>query len=366
MMKTLRKKIIVGMSGGVDSSISLIILKRMGWSPIGVTLKLPVWKNRENLIRENFCCTERAIQIAKYVCNKLGVPYHIVDARDDFQKQVVDYFVNEFKNYRTPNPCVICNRSLKFQSLFVFAQQQGIDYIATGHYANIKKVQKLKGLKFNKYVLTASKDPTKDQTYNLCFLKSEWLSKIIFPLGNYTKAEVYKMAEKEGLSFYKKIKQSQDFCYVENKNLPTYLSQKVGNIPGLIKDEQGTILGKHQGLHFYTYGQRKGIKINNGPWYVKDFNVKNNALIVTKNEKDVGKTEAILSPFNFVSIPPITKPMKVMAKIRYRQPLSSATIYPASDYKMKIVFDKPQRALTPGQFAVFYLKDVCLGGGRIT
>lgn len=361
-MITNKKKIIVGMSGGIDSSMAVYLLQQQGWQPIGVSLNMPVFKGKKDFSG------------AKKVCKKLKITHHIIDVQELFKHKVLKYFINELGNCRTPNPCIICNRNLKFQSLLAFAQQQGIQYIATGHYAKIaiSKRQKAKGIS---YQLLTPRDNTKDQTYNLCFLKKDWLPYIIFPLADYLKTDIYKLAKKLGYDFLVTQKQSQDFCYVDNKYLPKYLSQKLGNKPGPIKDEQGKILGQHNGLHFYTFGQRKGIKINGGPWFVKSFDIKNDALIVTKNEKSLSQTEAILSPFNFVSIPPITKPMKVMAKIRYRQPLSAATIYPAHDYKMKIVFDKPQRALTPGQFAVFYLPaealakegsgNICLGGGRI-
>ncbi len=197
-------------------------------------------------------------------------------------------------------------------------------------------------------------------------IKKRVVKNIIFPLGDYTKKEVYKLAKKLGFNFLVSQPQSQDFCYLGNQHLDSYLTQTLGKKPGSIINSMGKVLGTHNGLYFYTIGQRKGLKINAGPWFVKDFNLAKNALVVTTDQNDINKKEAILLPFNFVSIKPPTKPLKVMAKIRYRQPLSPATIYPPKDYKMKIVFDTPQRACTPGQFAVFYRKEVCLGGGRIT
>lgn len=360
MIKINKKRIIVGISGGIDSSMSLVLLKKQGWDPIGVCLKLPVWKNKKNLLHENICCTKESISIAKSVCQKLMVPFYFLDVRPDFQKKVVNYFINEFKNNKTPNPCVICNRYLKFKKLFQFAKKFGAKYVATGHYARTRKNNKT-----GKYELLKAKDKNKDQTYNLCFLPQKWLKYIIFPLGNYTKKEVYQLAKKGGFNFFFNKKQSQDFCFVTGKSLSSFLKEKIGEKPGKIIDTKGNILGKHQGLHFYTIGQRKGINLAAGPWFVKDFDISKNILIVTKNQKEVAQKEIILSPFHFISGQPPKEKIKVMAKIRYRQPLGKATLFPPSKGKLRLTFDKPQRAVTPGQFAVFYLKEICLGGGRI-
>lgn len=372
MIKINKKRIIVGISGGIDSSMSLVLLKKQGWDPIGVCLKLPVWKNKKNLLRENICCTKESISIARSVCQKLMVPFYFLDVRSDFQKKVVDYFINEFKNNKTPNPCIICNRYLKFKKLFEFANKMEAKYVATGHYARIAKTPPkcqtvhFGSVKRETYQLLIAKDKNKDQTYNLCFLPQKWLKYIIFPLGNYTKKEVYQLAKKEGFDFFFNKKQSQDFCFVAGKSLSSFLKEKVGKKPGKIIDTEGNILGKHQGLHFYTIGQRKGINLAAGPWFVKDFDISKNILIVTKNQKEVAQKEIILSPFHFISGQSPKEKIKVMAKIRYRQHLSKATLFPPSKDKLKLVFDKPQRAVTPGQFAVFYKGSVCLGGGRIT
>lgn len=355
------KKIVVGMSGGVDSTMALILLKKQGWSPIGVSLKLPIWKSKKNLLRENVCCTVESMNIAKKVCQQLKVPFHILDVRTDFQKKVVNYFISEFKNNKTPNPCVICNRYLKFKKLFQFAKKMGANHIATGHYAQIRK-----NLKTGKYELLKAKDKTKDQTYNLCFLPQKWLKNIVFPLGNYTKKEVYQIAKDYGFAFFLKKKQSQDFCFVAGKSLAAFLKNKIGQKPGKIMDTKGNILGEHQGLHFYTIGQRKGINLSAGPYFVKDFDIAKNILIVTKNQKEIIQKEIILSPFHFISQEFPKEKIKVMAKVRYRQPLSKATLFPFFKKKLKLVFDKPKQAVTPGQLAVFYQKEVCLGGGRIT
>ncbi|MEK7580026.1 MAG: tRNA 2-thiouridine(34) synthase MnmA [Patescibacteria group bacterium] len=354
------RKIVVGMSGGVDSSMALLLLKKQGWRPIGVSLKLPAWKNKKNHLRENVCCTVESFRIAKKICHKLGVPYYIADVQKDFKREVINYFIFSLKRKQTPNPCVICNRYLKFKKLLDWAKRHRIDYVATGHYAKIRRNSKA-----CKYELLKGKDKNKDQSYSLCFLPQKWLSHIIFPLGDYIKEEVYKLAKKEGFEFFLKTKQSQDFCFIDNKSMPEFLKKEIGQKQGLIMDENHQVLGKHQGLHFYTIGQRKGINLPNGPYFVKGFDIKKNILIATNKPKELLQKKVFLSSFNFISAALPNKAINVQAKIRYRQSLESAILYPVKLGKLKIVFKKSQRAITPGQFCVFYNKNVCLGGGVI-
>jgi len=348
-----KQKIIVGMSGGIDSSITAFLLKKQGWQPIGVSLNLPQWRGKKTFTS------------AKKTCQRLNIPYYLIDCQKDFKDKVVDYFIKELKKGQTPNPCVICNRYLKFAKLIEFAQTKKINYVATGHYARIKKVSKFKSLKVQACQLLQAKDKNKDQTYNLCFLTQEQLKHTLFPLGEYTKKQVYQIANKQGFNWLIKKKQSQDFCYVNNKLLTEFLTKKLGKQIGNIIDEKGNILGQHEGLHFYTIGQRKGLKINDGPWFVKSFDKMKNILIVTKNEKEIAQKEIYLSPFNFLSGKLANKPIKIMAKIRYLQPLSEAILSPAKNKQLKLVFKNPQKAATPGQFCVFYQKNICLGGGKI-
>lgn len=356
-----QKQIVVGVSGGVDSSMALVLLKEQGWQPIGVSLKYAVWADKENLLRENICCSTESFKIAKNVCRKLKVPHYIFDVAKEFKKEVIDYFLKELKDNKTPNPCIICNRYLKFKNLFKWAEKHNIKYVATGHYARIRKNPQTK-----KYELLRAKDKEKDQTYSLCFLSQKWLEQIVFPLGDHTKPEIYKMAEQKGFKVFLKRKQSQDFCFVAGKSMECFLKKEIGKKQGLIKDIKGNILGKHQGLHFYTIGQRKGINLSGGPYFVIDMDVLNNVLIVAKNEDKLYTKEALLFPCNFISgIFPKDR-IQVQAKIRYRQELAKASLSPVSKNKIRLVFDKPQKAITPGQFAVFCQKDVCLGGGRIT
>lgn len=353
------KKVVVGMSGGVDSSVALMLLIKEGFEPVGVSLKYDVWDDSSNTLRENICCSEESFEIAKHICDKFGVKHHVVDAKKEFKKEVVDYFTSELKKKRTPNPCVICNRTLKFKELFDFANKNNAKYVATGHYADIKEAD-------GYYGLFKGKDKNKDQTYTLSFLKSKDLGKILLPLGNYTKKETMNIAKKEGFEFYEKRKESQDFCYIGEKAMKSFLEKEIGIQPGKIKDTQGNEIGEHNGLHFYTIGQRKGLDLENGPYYVTDMDVDENILIVTKLPKapELFKKEMELSPYNLL-IPDFKDPIEVEAKVRYRQESSPAKICPPKNGKIKIEFASPQRAVTPGQFVVFYKDQQCLGAGAI-
>ncbi|MGC8651075.1 MAG: tRNA 2-thiouridine(34) synthase MnmA [Minisyncoccia bacterium] len=356
----LSNKIIVGMSGGVDSSAALILLKKQGWSPIGITLKLPVWQSKANVCLDNSCCTPQSIKIAKEICQKLNIPYYVIDAQKQFQKEVVEYFIKELKSYHTPNPCLICNRNLKFQLLIALAKKMKAPFVATGHYAQVK---------FNKktrlYELFQGKDKNKDQSYSLSFLKQKQLKYLILPLGKYLKTETYQLVRQAGFPFFEKKKESQNFCFVSNQALPEFIKQKLGVHKGFIQDLKGNVLGEHLGLYFYTIGQRKGLELSGGPYYVVDFDIKNNILLVSKNKKDLYKKEVLLSPLNLISLKPTKKPIEIKAKIRYRAKLSKAKLIIINHNKAKIIFNKPQMAITPGQFCVFYKGQKCLGAGII-
>ncbi|MBU1177510.1 tRNA 2-thiouridine(34) synthase MnmA [Patescibacteria group bacterium] len=361
-MESNNKKIVVGLSGGVDSSVSLLLLKKQGYEPIGVSLKYSSWKNKKNLLKENICCSTESFNIAKKVCHKLKVPYHIIDERVDFEKKVMGYFLSVLKKKKTPNPCLVCNRLVKFNKLFEFAKKNNIKYVATGHYAKVRKNKKT-----NLYELIKGKDSNKDQSYFLCLLKQNQLKNIIFPLGDYTKEEVYKIAKRNKFNFFSKIRQSQDLCFIDNKSIKDYLKKEIGIEPGDIVDNKGNVLGKHQGLHFYTIGQRKGINLPNGPWWVVKKDIKTNQLIVVNKENDSAlfNKKVIISNYYFISGKIPEKVIKVKAKIRFGQKGSSGKLCIKNSNTLELIFNKPQKAITPGQWAVFYQGNVCLGGGVI-
>lgn len=340
----MNSKIIVGLSGGVDSSMSLVYLKEMGWDPIGVTLRLPVWE--KSSVEENMCCTDKSVALAGKVCEKLDIPHYIYDVRDEFKEEVVGYFLSELKAGRTPNPCVVCNRDHKFKYLFQFADEKGVEYVASGHYARTEDGKLLR-----------PRDREKDQTYYLSLLEKEDLKRIVFPLGDKLKDEVRERAEKEGFSELVGKKESQNWCFVADKD--PFIKEELGTKKGEII-YNGDVVGHHEGSWFYTIGQRKGLEIPNGPYYVKD--IKNNRLIVTKDKDDLLKKEVTLSPFHIISGK--IEEQRVMAKTRYGQELSAAKLKPVGD-KLEIIFDEARLAPTPGQFCVFYNKDICLGGGTI-
>jgi len=362
MKKNNNSQVVVGLSGGVDSSVALLLLKKQGFKPIGVSLKYAVWSSKKNLLKENVCCSPESFAMARKICQQLEVPYHIVDSRLDFKEKVMGYFLAVLKDKKTPNPCLICNKLVKFKALFKFAKKKRIRYVATGHYARVRKNQKT-----GEYQLLRGKDEQKDQSYFLCLLDQGQLKNIIFPLGDYTKEEVYQIAIKEGFDFFIKRKQSQDLCFVAQKSMPAYLEEMISFQPGDIVGNQGNVLGQHQGLHFYTIGQRKGINLPQGPWWVANFDREKNQLIVTNKENDPAlfSQTIMVVDCHFISGQAPQKIIRVKAKTRFGQPLAFAKLYPPKEKKLKLVFEQPQKAVTPGQWAVFYQKEVCLGGGII-
>ena len=395
-IKQKRPKIVVGMSGGVDSSVALLLLKKQGYEPIGVSLKYAVWKDRKNLLRENVCCSAQSFAVAETVCKKLGVPYYILDFSQEFKKVVMEYFLQTLKKKETPNPCAVCNRYIKFKRLIEFARKCGAEYVATGHYARLRREIPNSPPDFAKrrslwragksqiprptspkdevfggranYVLLQAKDKSKDQTYFLCFLTQQQLKRIIFPLGNYLKEEVYKIAQSQGFDFFLRTKQSQGLCFVSDKSIPFYLEKEIGIEPGPIIDQKGNVLGQHKGLHFYTIGQRKDTGIGGiGPFYVTELDKKHNALIVTNNPEDPALFKKSLTAKNvsWISGEQPKLPLRCRAKIRYLHPAMPAVIERSKNRGLRVVFLRRQRAITPGQLVVFYKGQKVLGGGTI-
>ena len=363
------QKIVVGMSGGVDSTAALIILKKNGWNPVGVSLKFPTWeeekskRTKRESREENIQSTSTSIERAQKICKKYGCEHYILDATECFQKNVIEYTINSLKNSQTPNPCIVCNRNTKFFHLFKFADSKNIKYASTGHYAKI-----IKSRKYKSFFVAIPKDKSKDQTYYLSLLPQNWLNRIIFPLGEFTKKEIYEMVKKENINFYENVKQSQDFCFIPSKAMENFLEKEVGNKPGNIINKEGKILGKHNGLQYYTIGQRKKIELAGGPFYVVKKDTEKNQIVVSTNKRDLGKTEIILSDIFFSNDKFYGKELKVKAKIRYQSKAVSAQIIPVTgnDKICVVKFKEPQQAVTPGQYCVFYTGGLCIGSGVIS
>ncbi|MFH1423913.1 MAG: tRNA 2-thiouridine(34) synthase MnmA [Candidatus Nealsonbacteria bacterium] len=346
------KKVIVAMSGGVDSSVAAALLKKQGFQVSGVFMRFWFSPSDKKVERWNRCCSLESQQRAKEVARILGIPFYVFNFEKEFKKRIVDRFLEEYRAGVTPNPCVVCNKEIKFGLLLEKALSLGVDFIATGHYVRRQGKKTLQGT-----------DPEKDQSYFLWKLSQQQLSRVLFPVGGYTKPEVRKLAQKFKLPVAE-TPESQEICFVPgaiNEFLQRYFKPTTGNIV----DVSGKILGKHQGLIFYTIGQRKGIGLPQGPYWVKGKDFKKNLLIVTKNEKDLLEKELIAADVNWLSGKTPKLPMKVKAKIRYRSKLSSAVIYKLKTTNYKLIFREPQRAITPGQSVVFYKDEELLGGGII-
>ncbi|KPJ54890.1 hypothetical protein AMJ47_02345 [Parcubacteria bacterium DG_72] len=344
------KNVLVAMSGGVDSSVAALLLKKKGYNVAGVFMKL--WP--EGSCSENKCCSSEGETGARLVAKQLNIPFYVLNFEKDFKNKIVDYFLKEQKAGLTPNPCVICNKEIKFNLLFKKFPIKKNDFIATGHYARLKKGK-----------LYMAKDKAKDQSYFLWMLNQKILKKSLFPNGDYTKKEIRAIAKKHSLSVWDSA-ESQDVCF----------KVKLNKKPGPIVLRQGAnyrVIGQHKGLWFYTIGQRKGIGLAAGPYYVLRKDIKKNALIVTKKEKDLFSKELKFKEPNWIFEKP-SFPLKIKAKIRYRhKPISAVLYLPRGKAgKDRVVFSKPQRAPTPGQSVVFYLPasrqaglQEVLGGGII-
>ena len=353
------KRVLLGMSGGVDSSVAAILLKEAGYEVIGATMKL--WESDDEYV-EGGCCNMNSTIDAKRVCDALDIPHYVLNFQEEFNKCVIQDFISEYKKCRTPNPCIECNKYLKFGAMYEMAKKLNCDYIATGHYAKTEYSPEYK-----RYVLKKSNAGNKDQSYVLYNLPKELAGKILFPLGNFkSKDEIRKIAEKHNLLVAKKP-DSEDICFIPDGDYKKFLEENsnLKEKSGNIVTESGKVLGKHSGLYKYTIGQRKGLGIANPvPLFVKGFNIEKNELIVGE-EKEIFSKETVANEINLILVDEITKPIQVMAKIRYAAKEAKATIYPIEEGKIKVEFEEPQRAITPGQSIVFYIGDIVLGGGKI-
>ncbi len=353
------KRVLLGMSGGVDSSVAAIILMEQGYEVIGATMKL--W-DPEDDEGQSKCCGDDSILDAKRVCDKLGIPHYTLNLKEEFKKCVIENFIEEYANARTPNPCIECNKYLKFNYFFRKAMELGCDYIATGHYAKTEFSDK-----YNQVVLKKSNAGKKDQSYVLYNIPKDIINKVLFPLGQFeNKEQIRKIAEKHDLLTAKKP-DSQEICFIPDDDYAKFLSKngRVESKPGKIVDNQGNVLGTHKGLIHYTIGQRKGLGIaHETPLYVVKLDAQNNLLVVG-DEKDIFSKELYANNLNFTVDIKRDLPIKVNAKIRYGAKEAEATLFPEVNGKVKVEFETPQRAITKGQSVVFYIDDVLIGGGKI-
>ena len=346
------------MSGGVDSSVAAYLLKEQGYDVIGVTMQ--IWQeDKEYEEREGGCCSLSAVDDARRVADKIGIPFYVLNFRDSFKKNVIDYFIDEYMEGKTPNPCIACNKYLKFDELLKKAQGIGADYIATGHYAKIEEHN-------GRYILVKSDDDKKDQTYALYNMTQEQLAHTLMPCGEYTKDRIREIAKEIGLDVHNK-KDSEEICFISDNNHGKYISEAM---PGKFKqgnfvDKDGNILGKHKGIVYYTIGQRKGLGLAMGrPVFVTDINPLTNEVVVGA-EEDIFKTDLICKDINFIAFDNLDKSLELKAKIRYSAKPATATITPLENGKVRVSFKEKQRAITKGQSVVFYLDDLVVGGGII-
>lgn len=356
----MNKKAVVAMSGGVDSSVAAFLIKNQGYDCIGATMKL--FHNEDIVIpRKNSCCSLEDVEDARNVAHSLGIPYYVFNFTDRFREDVIDRFINSYETGATPNPCIDCNRYLKFEKLFYIAKELNYDYVVTGHYARIEYDKNSE-----RYLLKKAVDETKDQSYVLYSMTQEQLAHTMFPLGNLRKTEVRKIAEEHGFVNAKKH-DSQDICFVQSGTYTDFIEQYTGKIypPGNFIDKNGRILGIHKGIIRYTIGQRKGLGISyEEPLYVTGINVSDNTVMLGTDSDLYSKT-LTANNINLILVNKIEKPTHVKAKVRYRQTEQAATVIQTGDDSFTVEFDEPQRAITKGQAVVLYDGDTVLGGGTI-
>lgn len=355
-----KKTVVVGLSGGVDSSVAAYLLKEQGYDVIGVTMQ--IWQEEDSCtVEENGgCCGLSAVEDARRVAQKLDIPYYVMNFRKEFQKQVIDYFTREYLEGRTPNPCIACNRYVKWESLLKRSLEIGADYIATGHYARVEQLPN------GRYAIRNSVTAKKDQTYALYNLTQEQLARTLMPVGAYTKDEIRKIAEEAGLLVAHK-KDSQEICFVPDNDYARFIKNSTGKtIPkGNFVLADGKVIGEHQGIIHYTIGQRKGLNLSMGhPVFVTKIRPDSNEVVIGENE-DLFVNTLICDRVNFMAMEGLEEEVRLKAKIRYNHPGAECVISPAEDGKVRVTFDQPQRAITPGQAVVFYQGEYVAGGGII-
>ena len=352
-------KALIAMSGGVDSSVAALLIKNSGYTATGITMKL--YDNDDiGVKKDNTCCSVDDIADARSVCNKLSIPYYVFNFRESFNEQVIERFISAYENGATPNPCIDCNRYIKFERLMQRMKELEMDYVVTGHYARIEKDEKS-----GRYLLKKAVDDTKDQSYVLYSLTQEQLRHTLFPLGTLNKNEVRKIAEENGFINAQKH-DSQDICFVPDGKYAEFIEGYTGKKyeHGEFIDQDGNVLGEHKGIIRYTIGQRKGLGLAlPEPMYVCKKDLENNKVILGKN-KDLFSKELIAEDINLISVEELKEPVRVCAKVRYNQKAQPAVAEQIGN-RLHVVFDEPQRAICKGQAVVLYDGDVVIGGGTI-
>ncbi len=357
----MKKKVVVGMSGGVDSSVAAYLLKEQGYDVIGVTMQ--IWQDEEQAAQEENggCCGLSAVDDARRVAQHLDIPYYVMNFKKEFKEKVMDYFVEEYLAGRTPNPCIACNRYVKWESLLQRSMEIGADYIATGHYARIVQLPN------GRYAIRNSVTAAKDQTYALYNLTQYQLAHTLMPVGDYEKDVIRKIAERENLPVAHKP-DSQEICFIPDHDYAAFIDREAtGRVPGkgnfVTKD--GNVLGEHLGITHYTIGQRKGLNLAMGhPVFVTDIRPETDEVVIGENE-DVFSDTLFCKNLNFMSIEDLTEPREVLAKIRYAHRGEKCLIEKVGEDTVKCTFKAPVRAVTPGQAVVFYEEEHVLGGGVI-
>lgn len=350
------KKALIAMSGGVDSGVAAYFMKNSGYECIGVTMKL--YDNEDiGVARENTCCSLDDIEDARSVASRLGIAHYVFNFKDEFEKKVIDKFIRTYELGATPNPCIDCNKNLKFDKLMQRMKELGFDYVVTGHYADIEE-------KDGWFYLKKGKDLSKDQSYVLYSLTQEQLAHTLFPLGRFTKEEIREIAEKNGFINARK-KDSQDICFVPDGDYAKFIKEYAGKEypSGDFVDKNGNVLGKHRGVIHYTIGQRKGLGLAMGrPVFVCAKDLEKNTIVIGTND-DLMKTELTAVDVNWI-IPEVKEKIRCMAKTRYNMTEKPCTVYPQGE-NIRVVFDEPVRAVTPGQAVVLYDGEYVLGGATI-
>ena len=357
----MKKKVVVGMSGGVDSSVAAMLLKEQGYDVIGVTMQ--IWQDEEEAAKEanGGCCGLSAVDDARRVAQTLEIPYYVMNFKKEFKCHVMDYFVAEYLRGHTPNPCIACNRYVKWESLLQRSLEIGADYIATGHYARIDRLPN------GRFAIRNSVTAAKDQTYALYNLTQQQLAHTLMPVGEYTKDEIRAMAEKAYLPVAHKP-DSQEICFVPDNDYASFIDREAGEKvpgPGNFVTEDGRILGRHKGITHYTLGQRRGLELPMGERvFVTAIRPETNEVVIGSNQ-ELFTDKVLCENVNYMAVEDLTEPTRVLAKIRYNHKGEYGTLTKQPDGRVLCTFEAPVRAATPGQAMVFYQDEHVLGGGTI-